>query len=96
MPQATHMAELAMRHSLVSAMRRRASSSVLRSACASCSWYEVPGGARESSIKAPMEDGAAVAASAVVLAEVGKGPREGVGGLDDAPPGVRRLGLCVR
>ena len=47
-------------------------------------------------MKAPMEDGAAVAASAVVLAEVGNGPREGVGGLDDAPPGVRRLGLCVR
>jgi hypothetical protein len=43
-----------------------------------------------------MELGAAVAASAVVLAEVGRGPREGVGGLDDAPPGVRRLGLCVR
>jgi hypothetical protein len=40
--------------------------------------------------------GAAVAARAVVLAEVGRGPRCGVGGLDDAPPGVFRLGECMR
>lgn len=40
--------------------------------------------------------GAAVAVRAVVLADVGRGPRWGVGGLDEAPPGVFRPGECMR
>ena len=47
-------------------------------------------------MKAEMEVGSAHAASAVVLPEVGRGPRYGVGGLDAEPPGALNVGLCVR
>jgi hypothetical protein len=40
--------------------------------------------------------GAAVAVRAVVEAEVGRGPRWGVGGLEEAPPGVVKPGECTR
>lgn len=47
-------------------------------------------------MKAEIVLGAAVAVRAVVLAEVGRGPRWGVGGLDETPPGVLNPGECLR
>lgn len=40
--------------------------------------------------------GVAVAARAVLLPEVWRGPRLGVGGFDDEPPGALNVGLCWR
>lgn len=50
-------------------------------------------------MKAEMDVGAAVAASAVLLPDVWRGwigPRYGVGGFDAEPPGALKVGLCVR
>lgn len=52
--------------------------------------------ARASSMKAEMEVGAAVAASAVLLPEVCRGSRWGVDGLDEWPREDLKAGLCWR
>jgi hypothetical protein len=47
-------------------------------------------------MKADIVFGAAVAASAVVLPDVGSGPRCGVDGFEAEPPGALYEGVCNR
>ena len=47
-------------------------------------------------MKAEMDVGVAVAWRAVLLPDVWRGPKLGVGGFDDEPPGALNVGLCCR